>query len=353
MRRSSLLAVTLVAGLALGVPALVRGQTAADTLLSRATVALNDLNYDRALLLSRQLLSLPTITGAQRVAALQVFAASLYPEEAEKQHADSAMLALRQLVRADPAVKLPREITWGGLDSLLEVARATTYVARVNPEAQYVLVGPEGQASIAASANRPTVFKLEIVSPTGATVATDSTGPTQSGALGFRALNGNRPVLETGSYSVVVTAYDPAAGDSIVSRYTALVDAPALSFEAVPGPIDAAMLRPERYPPSRSRAFAAAGLLAAGTVGMAIGMRADEPVRSAFSLDPKAIMAAVGLAAGAIWAARSDRGGPLPLNVTHNETVKRDHAARVAAANTTNQQRLAAHRVQVRITEER
>ena len=150
MRRVSLACVLAVA--VLTAPRAAHAQTTVDTLLSRANVALNDLNYDRALLLSRQLLDLPSATRPQRLSALQLLAAAFYPEEKEKQHADSAMTALRQLVRMDATARLPRDITWGGLDSLLEVARTTTYLASGAPDAQYALVGPSGEARIAVKA---------------------------------------------------------------------------------------------------------------------------------------------------------------------------------------------------------
>ena len=209
-----------------------------------------------------------------------------------------------------------------------------------------------GRPDSPVKANRPSLFRLALMSAAGATLLSDSSGPATSGTLRFKALNGNRPLLESGAYTLVVSARDPASGDSIVTRYGARVEAPTLAFETVPGPIAPSVLRPERFPPARSRAYAAAGLLAAGTLGMAVALRAEEPVRSTFSLDAKAIAAAVGLAGGALWAGRSDRGGPLPLNVTYNEALKREHAARVANANATNQQRLDAYRVRVSLTGE-
>ena len=179
MRRKSL---TCALAVAVSLtPAVGHAQTTVDTLLSRASVALNDLNYERALLLSHQLLTLPSATTPQRLSALQLLAAAFYPEEKEKQHADSAMFALRQLVRIDATTKLPRDITWGGLDSLLEVARTTTYLAKGVLDPQYMLVGPAGEAAITVTANRPSLFRLALKSATGATVLTDSSGPASSG----------------------------------------------------------------------------------------------------------------------------------------------------------------------------
>lgn len=351
--RCRLIASVAVAVLAFLAPRVSAGQSSAvDTLLSRARVALNDLQYGRAQILARDLVSSPGLTSGQRIAALQILASAFFPEEEEERKADSAMTALRQLVRADPTATLPRDITWGGLDSLLDVARRTTYVASAKPDASYSLVGPAGEASIAVTANRPSIFKLSVVSATGATVATDSIGPTLSGALRFRALNGTRPLLQSGAHSFVISAADPASRDSIVTRFAGTIEAAPLAFDPVPGAIEQSVLRPERFPPDRVKAYSAAGLLAAGTVAMAVLMRADEPVRSAFSVDAKAILAAVGLAGGAIWAGLSDKGGPLPANVTYNDNLKREHAARIAAANTENERRLNAYRVQVTISGE-
>lgn len=340
---------TCVAALAL--PATMHAQNA-DTLLARATVALNDLNYDRALLLARQLLTIPTLNQAQRVSALQLVSAAFYPEEDDKRHADSAMTVLRDLVRADPAAKMPRDITWRGLDSLLEVARTTTYIAGAKPESEYSLVGPEGGAVVPVTANRPSVFRLALVSPTGATIVRDSSGPATSAQLRFRALDGNQALFQTGAHRLVLSAVDPRTGDSLVTRYAVRVDAPPLTLEPLPAAFDRSVLRPERFPPARSRAYAAGVLLAGATIGMAVAGRAEEPVRSAFSLDVKAIAAAVGLAGGALWAARSDKGGPLPVNVAYNEGLKREYDARVAAVNAENQRRIAAYRAQFSITGE-
>jgi hypothetical protein len=345
--------ILLLAGLvtAPGAPSAARAQSA-DTLLSRATVALNDLNYERALFLARQLLTVPTLTSAQRTAALQLVAAAFYPEEEDKRHADSAMVALRQLVRGDADVSMPRDITWRGLDSLLAIARTTTFVTTVTPEREYALTGPAARAVIRVSANRPASYRMTLLQATGAEVMRDSAGPATSAQLGIAGMRAGKPALESGAYTLVVSATDSASGETLESRYAVRVEAPALVLEPGPGAFDQSTLRPERFPPARSRAYTAAVLLAGATIGMAVAGRAEEPVRSAFSLDAKAIAAAVGLAGGAFWAARMDKGGPLPENVTYNQTLRRDHEARVASANEENQRRINAYRLTIGITPE-
>lgn len=95
-------------------------------LLTKAKNALNDLSYAKADTLARQVLALGTLlTPDQNLAAIQVRAAAFYPEEAGAQKTDSAVVAIRLMIAAG-GKSIPRDISWGGLDSLvLLVARAS------------------------------------------------------------------------------------------------------------------------------------------------------------------------------------------------------------------------------------
>ena len=131
-------------------------------LLLRARGALNDLHYGEADSLAQTVLAAfeARLNRDQRVEALSIGAAAMYPEPAGGgvQRPDSALSYLRRIVRADPAGRLRSDLSWPGLDSLFGIARQTTFAAGARPQAENVLVGPRGESVVEAFATRPARF---------------------------------------------------------------------------------------------------------------------------------------------------------------------------------------------------
>jgi hypothetical protein len=100
-------------------------------LLTKARNALNDLNYAKADSLARQVLALGSlITADQQLAAVQVRLAAFYPEESAAQKMDSAVATIRQMI-ALGGRNVPRDISWGGLDSLVTLVKSASIPAKV------------------------------------------------------------------------------------------------------------------------------------------------------------------------------------------------------------------------------
>jgi len=103
-------------------------------MMIRGRNALNDLKYHEADSLARRVLALGTLLSRQQqVDALQLVAASSYPDEAAEQHTDSAISVIRQLVALGATQGIPREMSHPALDSLF------SFVARAAQPAKLVL----------------------------------------------------------------------------------------------------------------------------------------------------------------------------------------------------------------------
>jgi len=132
MRRFVVLAFTLCATSTLSAQT-QQGSPVTDMMI-RGRNALNDLRYREADSLARRVLALGTLLSRQQqVDALQLIAASQYPDEASEQHTDSAITVIRQLVALGATQGIPRDMSHPGLDSLF------SFVARAAQPAKVVL----------------------------------------------------------------------------------------------------------------------------------------------------------------------------------------------------------------------
>jgi hypothetical protein len=316
-------------------------------LLARARTALNNLEYARADTMARGVLAFGTqLTRAQRIDALQIVAAALYPEEEGLQRRDSAVAYLRQLIRLAPDRDLPRAISWPGLDSLLVRTKLVTFAAIARPPRDSVVAG-EADATIPVSATRPARFRLIAVPARGGTpIPIDSAGPGRDVTLRLRLLVNDRPRLATGDYELRITAVDTAAGaarDSIVLRYGARVSAPTLTLVPIPT-LDSARLLPEKTIPSRGRNIAIGVGLGAATALFATMFRAPDPVKSEASIGSGAYLVGAAMTAGAIVGGTRDRGAPIVANIAQNSTTRAAHAQAVQTAQAENARRRTAYR---------
>jgi hypothetical protein len=321
-------------------------------LLRQASNALNDLRYGRADSIARGVLALGSrVSRNERIEALQIIVAALYPEERGAQRLEPARTYMRQLVRLAPNVTLPRSISWSGLDSLLAQTRRTTFSLIVQPQQDNIVQG-DGGAPIPFLATRPARVTLTAMPDSGAPILLDSAGPTTTGAVSVRVLAADAMRLPSGRYTFVIRAIDAAAPDTIVWRYQATVIAPPLELLPVPAALDSAQLRPEVAPPARGRNIAIGVGLGALTALAATVVRADEPVASAVS--PEAMVYGVGaaLTAGAVLGAFMDKGTAQPQNVAWNATLRAQFAQRVRDVQDQNATRRAAYRATVTIQPE-
>lgn len=322
--------------------------------LRQARRALDNLQYSAADSLARSVLvSRAQVSRAERIEALLVTVAALYPEERTAQRRDSALAYLREYVRTAPDGTIPAAISWSGLDSLLELARRTTFAAFARPRRDNTISGAGGTIPIAVVATRPARLELSLGrrGQSARPVVVDSAGPARDAVLELRLFAGDRQLITSGEWLVTVTAVDSASPDTVVQRFPVTVSAPSLDLVPVPPALDSTQLRSEWAPPSRGLSVAIGAGLGAATVLMAQAMRAPEPVSSAVKADSRALMVAGGFVLGGIVGALLDKGHPLPSNVAYNTQVRAEFAQRVLDAQHENDQRRAAYRATVTIGE--
>ena len=308
-------------------------------LMGRARQALDNLRYAEADSLARIVLGMgQRLSAEQRLSALQLVAAAQFPEPVAgaAQHPDSALVYLRQIVRAAPNAALRPEMSWRGLDSLMLVARRTTFVASVQVLPETVTVGRAGDVPIEVHATRAGRFRLALKPQAGGSaVYTDSAGPAERSTLKLHfELAGVRPSIPSGSYTLEVTAAGAETPDTMQWRYAVEVNAPPLSLTSIPVALESTRLKPEVAPPARSLGLGAGLFVGGATVAIANLLRGPEPLKSGVSADSRAYIAGGILAAGAVVAGLADRGHPLPQNAAQNAQIRRDFAESVRQAET-------------------
>jgi hypothetical protein len=350
----------LVGLLALGVvlmrPAAVHAQETSplDDLIARVRADVNDLKYPEAIARGREVFAFArTARPAQLIALRQAMAAAFYPEEREAQQPDSALAHLRAAVRLQPDVQLAAELKWPGLDSLLEVARRTTFAVQLRPNAADTIVGPDGRAHVSFIASRPARYKLRVRAlPNGASVAMDSVmTPSASGRLAIRAHDGRAALIGAGQYELLVTAYDSASSDSIVIRHDA--EATATALTTVPRPmLDTTKLQNEFAKPKRTQLVVSSILYSTATFMIASSARAEEPILSGFGTDGRATfvgLSILGAGVGGFWL---DKGSVNAEALRANLDLRVAHRTAVQAAEAENRRRIAEYRVTLRVRPE-
>ena len=322
-----------------------------DDLLKRAGDAFNDLNYSRADSLAHQVLAIGgRITPAQRTRALLVIAAASYPEEQGAQRRAIALATLRQIIRTNLALKLPQELTWAGLDSLVEEAKRTTFGVEVGGEAEQVVVGPQGTARLHVRGSKPGSYQLTIMPVSGGSAAIVDSLPTVSnGEFTFSAMRSERPVFTSGDYAVIVTGIDASNHDTVTVRYTARVDAPALEFASTAAKIDSSKLLPEHTKRFGVKSVFPGVLVGAAAFALASSVKAQGNIQTKLGSDSKG--AAVGgvLALSTILAGFADRGRPIPANIAANKAYGEAFKKSIVDAHAENRRRIAEYRTTLHI----
>jgi hypothetical protein len=341
-----------------GVLLAVRAATAQETspsadLLARAGTALNGLRFAEADSVARMVLALGEhVPPEQQRNALEIIAAAFYPDPAGggKQEPDSALVYLRQIVRLQPDSGLKKDFTWPGLDSLMGVARRTTFSPTLNTEGVYTLVGEHGEGRLAVHATRPAIFSLALVAPAGGVVETDSAGPATQATLHLWSFGGGKPVLSDGRYRLALTAKDAATGDTVTRFFDAQVTASPLDLVAVPAALDSSRLKPERVPPARWRGIVGALLGGGATIAASRLLRTSATLKAGYAPDGRAYVAAGGVALGALIGGLLDRGHVLPANAAANAQLRAAFAAQVRSDQEENARRTEAYKATITVT---
>jgi hypothetical protein len=160
--------------------------------------------------------------------------------------------------------------------------------------------------------------------------------------LSFTGMRDRQPIAPSGTYDLVVVARSRTSADSEVVRFAATVAADAFSLTPVPAALDSSKLMREIAPPIGAKALLAGLALGGATAAIASGLRAEDPVKSAYSNDTRAMGVAAGLAIGASLAMVLDKGRTLPENVDANRRTREEFDRAVAEAKAENDRRVAA-----------
>jgi hypothetical protein len=323
-------------------------------LLGRARAAFYRTDYSTADSVASIVLGLDSLaTRRERVEAMQIDAAALYSEDARWQHPDSAVVILKRLVRTEPDRNIPGDLSWPGLDSLLEVVRRSTFGAIARPARDNTITGATSSVTVPVVATRPASFRLvAIAESAGTVIPLDSGGPLRNGVLHFGTIDNDRLRLPSGKYVLRLTAVDSAAPDTIINEYATRVEAPTLQLVLVPQALDSSRLLPERARPARRRNVIIGLGLGGVTALLAALLRGDHPVRDSTSAGASAYVAAAGLTVGAIFFGSHDRGATIARNIYANARLRASFTQAARDARAENERRRGSFRASITIDPE-
>lgn len=318
--------------------------------IDRMRSDVSDLRYSEAVRRGNELLAFGSdLSPSQRVALRQVMAAAYYPQEVEAQQRDSAIAQLVELVKVAPDARIATELRWPGLDSLLLVARARTFAVLVRYPDESILVGTDGRAFIEVTAARPARYFLRVTPADGGdAVVLDSTIAGTRGRLAFRGHSGRNVLFANGDYDFTVIAIDGASGDSVSFTRRATASAEAPELVRLPR-FNTRLLKPEISKPPRVRMAVAGVLFTAFTIAIASEARAEEPLRTAFVTDSRAILVGGAMIGATVASFFLDKGQAIPENIKSNLNARETHRLALADAERENRRRVATYRVTVRM----
>jgi hypothetical protein len=310
--------------------------SAINDLLARASVALNDLRYRDALTIGREVLALGArVNRDEERQALRIIAAAQFPEEREARDAAGARQTLAQLIRHDPSARVPREISWRGLDSLADVVRRSTFGARAVLPKELALTGSDtAMLAISLRANRPAIAELRLAPLAGgaAPIEWSQATPTLDDEVQLRI---PPEWVTTGAHEFRVL-WRSTDGDTTSSRFLVHLEGSNLALEPMPEPPPANAQRAEREPPRRRVALAAAATAAGLTLLGAQRTQGDAPIDGVAGGRRAATTVAVGLLLAGATAAVLDKGHALEANIVYNRELSvrfERERSRVAASN--------------------
>lgn len=303
--------------------------------------------YDEVIRRGNQLLgSSRSFTVAEQVRLWQVMAAAYYPPDPLAQRPDSARLPLDALVRIAPDIALAEDLRWAGLDSLLERSRAGVFVIASRPLASYEATLAE-PAHITVVSSRPARFRLSSVSQaTGVVVVHDSAAVTRQASLRLRVHDGTRVLVGAGDHELRIVAIDAASGDSLLVTHRVRARANTSGpTRSLPPFIPPATVRVSSM--KRGMLIAGGALFAGATVALANGGRAGEPIRSAFSMDGRALLVGGAMLAAAVGGLFMDDAGERPATAADVARARAAYDRRVAAGQAEARRTAARYRVTI------
>lgn len=166
-------------------------------MLIRGRNSLNDLNYRQADSTARRILALGTLLSRQQqIDALQLLAASLFPDEEGQQQQDTTIQIIKTLVALGANNGIPREMSHPKLDSLfIFVARAAQPAklllgSRIPGAVLYIDNNPQGVMSglrtVLVPAGKPVQISIRAdnCAPWDTTITTQSA---DSLRIGYRS----------------------------------------------------------------------------------------------------------------------------------------------------------------------
>ncbi len=320
-------------------------------LIDRVKADINDLKFADAVRRGQEIFAFTSaMTKPQLIELRSVMAAAYFPDEADSQKPDSAMVHLQALIKLDPEAVLPTDVRWPGLDSLFAVARSQTFAVAVKHAEESILIGTDGRGFVDVISTRPAVFYLRIAPLAGGeAVLHDSATATTRGRLAYRAHDGTKTLLSTGEYNLIVTAIDTVTRDSVMytNKGTATGEVPVLS---PPPTFDEKSLKPESSKPPRVRTAFTGIFYTALTFAIASqGRTIDPALKSAYGTDSRATMIGVAMIGATAFALWKDKGTPSRENILANARAREDHRRAVTDAEAENRRRIAAYRVSMRV----
>jgi hypothetical protein len=317
----------------------------ANTLLTRARAAYDAMNYPLTDSLTRNTLSLPSITTKQRVLALQLRAAALYPEEdGLPRYRTDAIAALQEFVKLTFDQRIARDLSWPGLDSLLLQTRQGTFAARAFPEREYALQGPLAVIEIPVRSTRRAAFRLIYLTGDGGAVPLDSLGPDTTGVLRVRSMIDNQPALPIGAGDLQLTMTDVLSEESVVQRFTIRVKAPPIGLLPEPAALSPHDFKPERKKPARVKGIVLGLLVGGATIAVSTAARGPEDLKEEFDPDGRAVGMGIGLGLAVAAAGFLDPGPRIQENIRANSELRTRHGQDQEAIRIQNQRLLAAYR---------
>lgn len=298
-------------------------------------------------------LSNPGLRRHARIDALILAATSRYPRNLSAQHRDSALAALRQFVRYAPSAPLPEAMTWPGLDSLLLVARQTTFGASAAAPDSIVLHGISDRVSIDVVATRSAKFGLWVAraSDRGLGEQVDTTGAVTEGSLRFAPVQTDQPKYPEGKYRLTVVAVEQASGDRIDTHYNADLTTPPVAVATLQEAVDPKDLLPEHAAPSREKSILSGLFVGAFTYASAHLLRGSALKSSGMSPDTRVGGFAIGLGvatSGLSW--YLDHGQIKIPNVEYNHKIRVQFAEHQRALRAANDSARTNYRGVVRLT---
>lgn len=326
-----------------------KGPSPIDDKIAHAKDALNSLRYDEARQSARELFALGgRLRRSQQISTLQLAAAAFYPEEESGRNADSARVYLTQLSKYYPEGSMPADITWRGLDSLLNDVRRQTFGATIKPPQQLTLSGTTSRPAVEVFSTKLARWQLYLV-PQGGGVPTllDTLPLTRSGRLAMRAHDGHAAVIQPGTYEVRVLAISEDQSDTITTKLDMMAEGIPPTLVDMPTPLDTTKFQKERAGRAFGTAIAGGIIMGGATWALAQYARSLEDTKpfGKSSADNRSMKIGIAIGVGALAGAFLDPGRPDPEAKKANVAARNDYMKKVGEATEENRKRIADLRV--------